>query len=162
MPLLRSLVWFRLLATTISRLRCFQNPKQIPVLRSGRDNWKLASHNVAAWIVTERSADGSSASFSTVVATRGQAVRARASESLSENTHWRETRFRRSAPVLGRSNVALQRALEKPRAIARWTVLWPRTAIFRTQNFQTGSEKAGRQRGGSLRLSGEERSRIEL
>ena len=61
-------------------------------------------------------------------------------ESLSENALWRETKFGRSAPVLGRSNVALRETLEKPEALAHWTLLWPRTATLRTLAFQTGAE----------------------
>ena len=59
-------------------------------------------------------------------------------QSLSENAHWRENNFGRSAPVLGRSNVALREPLEKPGAFARWTLLWPRTATLRPQIFQRG------------------------
>ena len=60
-------------------------------------------------------------------------------KSLTENAHWRENNFGRSAPVLGRSNAALQEPLEKLGAIACCTVLWPRTATLRQWTFQTGS-----------------------
>ena len=65
----------------------------------------------------------------------------RSNENVSENTLWSENRFGRSAPVIGRSNVALQEILEKPRAIAHWTLLWPRTATLRTLVSQTGSDE---------------------
>ena len=63
------------------------------------------------------------------------------SESLTENAHWRENNFGRSAPVLGRSNAALPEPLEKLGAIACCTVLWPGTATLRKQAFQSGSEQ---------------------
>ena len=43
----------------------------------------------------------------------------------------RRNDFGRSAPVLGRSNVDMPFALEKPGAMARCTLLWPRTATLR-------------------------------
>ena len=61
-------------------------------------------------------------------------------KSLSENSLWRETRFGRSAPVLGRSNVTLRISQEKSRAIACCVLLWPRTTTLRKQAFQTSSK----------------------
>ena len=62
------------------------------------------------------------------------------------NWQWVETTDSRSAPVLGRSNVVLRTALEKPRAIASWTLLWPRTATLRVKAFLRMYSNARRQR----------------
>ena len=61
-------------------------------------------------------------------------------KSQSENALWRENKFGRSAPVLGRSDVIMRKMSGKLGAIACCAFLWPRTATLRTQAFQTGSK----------------------
>ena len=76
-------------------------------------------------------------------------------ESLSENTLWREARFGRSAPVLGRSNVTIRDVLERQEAVAYRTLLWPRTATLLTQTFKLALNlraTTSRRRDESLRL----------